>query len=187
MFKRTFIASVLAISATVSALAGPALAATSTQTVSTASVNSQLPPGVKMDKTIKPLASLSASDQQKLNAVLKVAKSKLGTPYIWGHNEDRGQRGFDCSNFTAYVYHHALGYKMSTASRTQNTSVGWKVPKSQMRPGDLVIFDNGKHVGIYVGNDQVIQEGGGLGKVGYLSVASNAYWGKHITAVKRMY
>ncbi|MCW2277663.1 C40 family peptidase [Heliophilum fasciatum] len=203
MVKRTVMASILALSTTVTMLVGPALADTyanqsaSANTVTFAEAatsvkaslaeTGQLPPGVTMDKLIKPLAPLNASDQEKFNAIMTIAKSKLGTPYVWGHNEDKGTKGFDCSNFTSYVYHHALGYKMSTASRTQNRSVGWTVPKSQMRPGDLVIFNNGSHVSIYAGNNQVIQEGGGLGKVGYLSIAPKTYWGKHITAVKRMY
>ncbi|WAH35659.1 C40 family peptidase [Alicyclobacillus dauci] len=111
----------------------------------------------------------------------------MGTPYIWGHSEDRGQNGFDCSNFTAYVYHHALGYNMSGTSQTQNSSVGVGVSISQMQVGDLVIFDHGAHVGIYAGNNHVIQEGGGLQKVGYLNVAPGKSWANHITAVKRMF
>lgn len=146
-----------------------------------------LPPGVHLDSLLQPVATLGASTVAKEQAVLQVAASKLGTPYIWGHNEDRGQYGFDCSNFTAYVYHHALGYKMSGASRVQASSVGWQVSKANMQPGDLIIFNNGGHVGIYAGNDRMIEEGGGLGRVGYLSVSPNSYWGRHITAVKRMF
>jgi cell wall-associated NlpC family hydrolase len=148
---------------------------------------STCPPGVTLDKNITPVAGVNASEQAKEQAVLQVAESKMGTPYLWGHNEDRGQYGFDCSNFTAYVYHHALGYRISTSSRTQASSVGVNVPRSQMKPGDLLIFDYGRHVGIYAGNNQVIQEGGGLAKVGYLNIAPGHYWSKHITAVKRMF
>lgn len=156
--------------------------------LSTAPTNSfQLPPGVTLDRTIVPVADTSASPQAKANAVLQIAESKLGTPYIWGHNEDRGQYGFDCSNFTEYVYHHALGYKMSGASQTQYHSVGWAIPVSRMQPGDLVIFDNGGHVGIYAGNGQMIQEGGGLAKVGYLKLTPGSYWYGHISVVKRMF
>lgn len=147
-----------------------------------------LPPGVwHYDASVNPIAGLNATWQQKFDAVLSVAKSKLGTPYRWGHNEDRGQYGFDCSNFDEYVYHHALGYRFSGASRIQARSVGWTVPKSDMRPGDLLIFNNGGHCGIYIGNNEMIEEGGGLGKVGYLSVAPGSYWGRHLTAVKRMF
>ncbi|UOF90647.1 C40 family peptidase [Fodinisporobacter ferrooxydans] len=147
----------------------------------------RLPPGVSLDSSIRPVAGIHASEQAKAAAVLEVARSKMGTPYIWGHNEDRGQYGFDCSNYTAYVYHHALGYRMSGASRTQARSIGTPVARSQMKVGDLLIFDHGAHVGIYAGNNQVIQEGGGLKKVGYLSIAPGRYWSKHITAVKRMF
>ena len=148
---------------------------------------SSLPPGVQMDSSIQPLASMNSSHQQKINAILQVAQSKLGTPYIWGHNEDRGQYGFDCSNFTAYVYHHALGYKMSGSSQVQYHSVGWNVPLSSLQPGDLVVFDNGGHVGIYIGNGEMIQEGGGLKKVGYLPLHPGSYWYGHISAVKRLF
>lgn len=151
------------------------------------STSGAIPPGVHYDPSIQPRAGLNASWQQKFDAVLGVAKSKLGTPYIWGHNEDRGQYGFDCSNFTAYVYHHALGYKMSGASRVQANSVGKTVPRQNMRPGDLLIEDSGRHVGIFIGNGKMIEEGGGLGRVGYLRVAPGSYWYNHITAVKRMF
>lgn len=147
----------------------------------------QLPPDATWDTTITPLVSPNASWEKKLAAVMFVAQSKLGTPYRLWHNEDRGQSGFDCSNFAAYVYHHALGLKISGSSQVQYKSVGWTVPVWSMRPGDLIIFENGAHVGIYVGNNEMIEEGGGLGKVGYLSVAPGSTWGSRITTVKRLF
>lgn len=145
------------------------------------------PPGVRVERGFKPIAPLSASLSAKEAAVMQVAQSKLGTPYIWGHNEDRGQYGFDCSNFTEYVYHHALGYLMTTSSKGQYQSVGVSVPPSTMRVGDLLVFLQGAHVGIYAGNGQMIEEGGGLGKVGYLSVTGRSYWAQHLSAVKRLF
>ncbi|MBX5436238.1 MAG: C40 family peptidase [Alicyclobacillaceae bacterium] len=174
--------------AAAAAVIGTCAAAPATALTASAQTTAwQLPPGVQYDASVHPLADPAASTSAKTDAVLQVARSKLGTPYIWGHNEDRGQYGFDCSNFTAYVYHHALGYRMSGASQVQARSVGWPVAKSQMRPGDLLIFDNGHHVGIYAGGGEMIQEGGGLGKVGYLQVSPGSYWYRHLTAVKRMY
>lgn len=146
-----------------------------------------LPPGVQYDQSIRPLAGLSASTSAKAAAVIQIARSKLGTPYIWGHNEDRGQYGFDCSNFIAYVYHHALGYKFSGSSIVQNASVGWHKPVNSYNVGDLLIFENGGHVGIYAGNGKFIEEGGGLGKVGYLSLSPGNYWNGKITSVRRMF
>jgi cell wall-associated NlpC family hydrolase len=165
-------------------VAATPLPATRVQTANSISVP---PPGCRLDPNLTPAASPNASRSAKANAAVSVATSKMGTPYIWGHSEDRGQYGFDCSNFTAYVYHHALGYIMSGASRTQNSSVGVRVPTRQMQVGDLLIFDSGAHVGIYAGGNQVIQEGGGLKQVGYLNIAPGKYWSKHITAVKRMF
>ncbi|WP_018133179.1 C40 family peptidase [Effusibacillus pohliae] len=179
MLKRKVLSLVAAGVVAVS-LAGPVSAETGYR-------SANLPPGVSYDQNVIPVAPLDADYQTKFDAVLKVAESKLGTPYRWGHNEDRGQFGFDCSNFTAYVYHHALGYKMSGSSQVQYRSVGTPVPKSEMRPGDLVVFDQGHHVGIYIGNGRMIQEGGGLGKVGYLPLKPGSYWYKHITVVKRMF
>ncbi|WP_284286360.1 C40 family peptidase [Alicyclobacillus fastidiosus] len=106
---------------------------------------------------------------------------------MWGHNADRGETGFDCSNFVSYVYHHALGYQMNGNSNAIEDTVGVTVPEWDMRKGDLLIFDNGRHVGIYLGNDQMIQCGGGLGKVGVLPLGPDTEWGKHLSAVRRMF
>ncbi|GEO24920.1 hypothetical protein AAC03nite_07050 [Alicyclobacillus acidoterrestris] len=163
------------------------ITANSYYTTTTNPLNVQLPPGVTLDPAITPIAPVDATADAKFQAILQVAESKLGTPYELDHNEDRGQTGFDCSNFTAYVYHHALGYIISTSSKTQYTSVGTKVAIADMQPGDLLTFDDGGHSGIYIGNNQMIQCGGGLGKVGYLSVAPGSYWYQHLSAVKRMY
>ncbi len=168
----------------------PSSSTTTPATPGTSSPSSPIqipPPGVRIDPNITPIASISATPSAKFAAIVQVAQSKLGTPYIWGHNEDRGQYGFDCSNFTEYVYHHALGYLMTTSSKGQYLNVGDPVSVSQMQPGDLVAFDLGAHVGIYTGNGQMIQEGGGLKKVGYLPLAPGKYWYNHISAVKRLY
>lgn len=145
------------------------------------------PPGVRMDAKIRPLASLNASRQAKVAAIRKIAESKLGIRYVWGHNEDRRQYGFDCSNYTAYVYHHALGYSFSTMSRRQYSSVGVRALFKDMRPGDLLAFNKGGHVGIYMGNGKMIQMGGGTGKCSYLSVKPGSYWYRHLSAVKHMF
>ncbi|BCJ88364.1 C40 family peptidase [Effusibacillus dendaii] len=184
MFKKKVV-SLLTIGMLSAAFVSPSFV--SAQTTATQSASFNLPPGVTYDPSIQPIAPLDATREDKTNAVLMVAKSQLGTPYIWGTSKDRGGSGFDCSNYTAYVYRHALGYKMSGASRVQASSVGNPVPKSQMEVGDLVIFDNGAHIGIYAGNGQMIQEGGGLKKVGYLPLKPGSYWYNHITSVKRMY
>lgn len=145
------------------------------------------PPGTTLDHTLTPLAAPGASVEAKTEAVERVASSLEGSPYIWGQNPDLGQSGVDCANFIAYVYHHALGYQMSTSSRIQWDTVGISVPLWDLRPGDLLIFEHGRHVGIYTGNDEMIQAGGGLNKVGSIALGPESYWGKRLSAVRRMY
>jgi cell wall-associated NlpC family hydrolase len=145
------------------------------------------PPGVKIDETLRPLVSPTAPREQKVAALRKVGESKLGVKYIWGHNEDRGQTGFDAPNFVAYVYHHGLGYLLPTSGRELYASVGVPVPLREMQAGDLVIFRNGGHAGIYMGNGKMLQIGGGTGKCTYLPLRPGSTWYKRISAVKRMF
>jgi len=145
----------------------------------------EIPPGVSYDEPAQIVAT-TASYQERFSAVLRVAQSQLGVKYQWGHNPDRGEEGFDCSNYVAWVFHHSLGYEFSGASKDQYNEVGWVVERSEMRPGDVLVFDKGGHVGIFVGDGRMIQCGGDLDCVGYLSVDSG-YWADHITVVKRLF
>lgn len=145
------------------------------------------PPGVTIDPSVKPEANPETSRDEKTAAVVSVAEALIDQPYIWGHNVDRGMRGFDSGNFVAYVYHHALGYRMSGSSHAQWNNVGVTVPIWDMQKGDLLIFEDGRHVGIYLGNNEMIQAGGGLGAVGVVSLGPESYWGKQLTTVRRLY
>lgn len=88
--------------------------------------------------------------------VVEYAKQFLGVPYVWGGN---GPNCFDCSGFTKYVYAH-FGYTLNRTASAQ-LSNGVSVSRSELQPGDLIFFDNGKvstpvsHVGIYVGDGQL--------------------------------
>lgn len=85
------------------------------------------------------------------------AKQFIGTPYKWGGT---GPLGFDCSGFTQFLYRE-LGIDLPRISAQQSSS-GKRVGIDQLRPGDLVLWDNSSrnngadHVAIYIGNGQVI-------------------------------
>jgi cell wall-associated NlpC family hydrolase len=83
--------------------------------------------------------------------VVKYAKRLIGTPYVYGGSSPRG---FDCSGFTSYVYHH---FHLSIA-RTSYSQFreGMRVARRSLKPGDLVFFHGVGHVGIYVGNGRFI-------------------------------
>ncbi|GAA0178313.1 C40 family peptidase [Clostridium sediminicola] len=110
------------------------------------------------------------------NAIIAYASNFLGTPYKWGGN---GPNSFDCSGFTKYVFAH-FGIKIPRVSRDQ-ARAGKYVPKSQLKPGDLVFFKKpGKpvhHVGIYVGNNSMIHapQTGDVVKISSLSRRSDYY------------
>ncbi|MEY9489134.1 cell wall-associated NlpC family hydrolase [Streptomyces calvus] len=85
-------------------------------------------------------------------AAVAAARTALGKPYVWGAN---GPSGFDCSGLTQWSYAQA-GVALPRTSQAQRYA-GRQIPLSEARPGDLVVYrSDASHVGMYVGNGQVI-------------------------------
>lgn len=89
--------------------------------------------------------------------IVTFAKKYLNYKYVSGGSSP--STGFDCSGFTKYVYNH-FGYTLSRSSKAQAKN-GKEVAKSDLQPGDLIIFKNQSltaigHVGIYIGNNKII-------------------------------
>ncbi|MFD5161459.1 NlpC/P60 family protein [Streptomyces hawaiiensis] len=86
------------------------------------------------------------------SAAVAAARSALGRPYVWGAN---GPTGFDCSGLMQWSYAQA-GVSLPRTSQAQRYA-GRQVPLSEARPGDLVVYrGDASHVGMYMGNGQVI-------------------------------
>jgi hypothetical protein len=105
--------------------------------------------------------SLSSSG----SAVVQAASKYLGVPYAWGGTDP--STGLDCSGLVQQVYSD-LGISLPRTSSQQATSGRPVASLDEAQPGDLVFFDYSSarpgvdHVGIYIGNDQMIaapQEG----------------------------
>jgi cell wall-associated NlpC family hydrolase len=86
------------------------------------------------------------------SAAVSHAMSKLGAPYRWGA---AGPSAFDCSGLVSWAY-RSVGVSLPRTSRAMSR-VGRPVPKSALRPGDLVFFYTPvSHVGIYIGGGKVV-------------------------------
>ena len=85
-------------------------------------------------------------------AAVSFAYGELGSPYVWGAT---GPNAFDCSGLIQAAYRSA-GVALPRTTYTQ-INAGRRVSRSELAPGDLVFFYSGiSHVGIYVGNGQMI-------------------------------
>lgn len=81
--------------------------------------------------------------------VVLYAASQLGKPYAWGAT---GPDAFGCSGLAMMAY-RAAGVGIPRTSEEQ-----WaELPHvSTLEPGDIMVFNGAGHVGIYVGNNELI-------------------------------
>jgi cell wall-associated NlpC family hydrolase len=77
------------------------------------------------------------------------------TPYVYGGTGPPGPNGgYDCSGLVQAAWAHA-GVSIPRDSYSQYAALP-HVPLSAIQPGDLLFFDGNGHVGIYVGNNMLI-------------------------------
>jgi len=95
-----------------------------------------------------------------IQTMVNFALSKSGTPYQWGGT---GPVGYDCSGLVQQAF-AAAGVSVPRTGTEQFWAAPQRVPLSQMRYGDLLVFDESPagsgsfgHIAIYLGNDQVVQ------------------------------
>ncbi|HEX5267055.1 MAG TPA: NlpC/P60 family protein [Acidimicrobiales bacterium] len=83
---------------------------------------------------------------------LEWAQRELGKPYVYG---GAGPDSFDCSGLIMYIFGQAgVSLPHSAAGQWDDTT---RISYAQARPGDLVFFYQPvDHVGIYVGNGEMI-------------------------------
>ncbi|MEV6676059.1 NlpC/P60 family protein [Streptomyces erythrochromogenes] len=92
------------------------------------------------------------ADGSRAARAVAFAYSSIGKPYVWGAT---GPGSFDCSGLTQAAWRSA-GVALPRTTYTQ-INAGRRVSRDQLAPGDLVFFYSGiTHVGLYVGNGQMI-------------------------------
>jgi cell wall-associated NlpC family hydrolase len=82
---------------------------------------------------------------------VRAALSRLGRPYVWGAT---GPDQFDCSGLTQWSYARA-GIHLDRTTYQQIFD-GIPIPRSHVRPGDLV-FPTAGHVQLAIGNNMVVE------------------------------
>ncbi len=89
-------------------------------------------------------------------SVVSTAQSYVGkASYVYGAS---GPNSFDCSGFTSYIYkQYGVNLNRTAAGQYSN---GTSVSRSDLQPGDLVMFGSSassiNHVGIYMGGGQIV-------------------------------
>ncbi|WP_402372956.1 C40 family peptidase [Isoptericola rhizosphaerae] len=90
----------------------------------------------------------------KGRAIVETAKEYLGTPYVWG-GESLAEGGLDCSGLVHLSYSRH-GIDLPRVARDQMGEGTTVRSLAEARAGDLIIQRGGKHVGIYLGDGQMI-------------------------------
>jgi cell wall-associated NlpC family hydrolase len=93
------------------------------------------------------VAASTAASQIAVNT----AMAQLGDPYVWA---GAGPDAFDCSGLTQFAW-RAAGVQLPHSAAAQ-AGMGTPVDRANLAPGDLVFFYGTGHVGIYIGNNQVV-------------------------------
>ncbi|MFS2293054.1 MAG: NlpC/P60 family protein [Actinomadura sp.] len=110
-------------------------------------------------------------------AALNFAYAQLGKPYQYGAE---GPDSYDCSGLTMKAW-AAAGVNITRTTNSQYAATK-RVDKANLQPGDLVFFNNLGHVGMYVGNGQMIHAPRTGKNVEVVSITSGYYLSNYFGA-----
>ncbi len=137
---------------------------------------------------VAPAPGLVSNMQARAADLVIAAMNFVGVPYQRGG--DSFESGFDCSGFTRHIFGLTLGLALPRRVDDQAGAEGLvSVPKSELRPGDLVFFNTLKrtfsHVGIYVGDGRFIHAPRSGSEV-RIENMRYAYWTQRFTGARRV-
>ena len=116
------------------------------------------------------------------SALISVASSKLGSPYVWGA---KGPNSFDCSGFIYWCLNQ-VGVNQSylTSSGWRNVGRYTKITNfNDIQAGDIVVVRG--HVGIAAGGGTVIDASSSNGRVVHRSLSQ--WWANNFICAWRIF
>jgi cell wall-associated NlpC family hydrolase len=120
------------------------------------------PPAAAAAPSLAPVVTPSrtrAWTAPRADRVIEVAMAKRGRPWAYGAT---GPRAFDCSGLVTYAFRRAgvLAQIGSGRNRGGSSMLRWArarhLTRSVGHRGDIVVWGNGAHVGIYLGKGRAI-------------------------------
>ena len=95
-----------------------------------------------------PVNSAGVSGQD----IIDYACRFVGNPYVWGGTSLTD--GADCSGFTQSVYAH-FGISLPRTT-SEMVHAGYAVSYEDAKPGDMIFYGDGGHVGLYMGDGNIV-------------------------------
>ena len=121
------------------------------------------------------MAHENAARQPSSSSLEQLAKSWIGTPYVYGGSS---KSGTDCSGYVMQLYKSHYGISLPhNAGQMYDDSRGSSVSRGSLQEGDLVFFGSFwkiDHVGIYLKGDRFTHASSSKGVM--ISPMSDNYW-----------
>lgn len=144
-------------------------------------------------------------------AIVAAATHYIGTPYSWGGGDITGPTlgtytspgldgtnivGFDCSGLVLYAVYNSTGLQLPRGAEDQGHDPrGEVIPRDwdQMLPGDIIAFSQDGsgapgtfgHIGIYMGDGQMVHAPKPGGHVEVVDLAGSAYYDNMYWSIRR--
>lgn len=120
-------------------------------------------------------------------AIANSALSKQGCKYVWGAS---GPDTFDCSGLVWWACNEN-GVKFERTTASQLSKMGKSVKYEELQAGDIITFKTDpsyvSHVGIYIGNGQMVHAPNSRSVVRIDDIFNSSYWTKVTYNYRRLY